>query len=699
MACWVFQVSILTYATLGAAITTRAAGLLIADGGLGGALEIKQHDVKVVINNGVAVTTVSQVFQNTEDRQVEALYTFPVPRGGSVAGFSMWINGKEMVGEVLEKQHAREIYDSYKRVRRDPGLLEQVNYRTFEMRIFPIAPRAEQRVQVVYYQELEFDHDWATYVYPLATQTRNDINAKAGRFSIHVDVKSEIPIAEMESPSHAKDFAIASHGENYREASLETRDGDLARDAVLSFRCARPRTGINVITSRQGREDGYLSLTLTAGEELAKLDQSMDYVFVLDVSGSMNDDGKLDLSRKAVGAFVNSLTKEDRFEVMSFNVEPTPAFKSLRAADDDAKKAADEFLARREARGGTVLNPAMTAAYKYAAADRPLNVIILSDGLTEQAERAQLISLIRQRPQGTRVFCIGVGNDVNRALLEQLADDSGGLAAFVSREDSFERQANAFRRKLMHPVATNLKITFDGGDVYDVEPRQLPNLYHGMPVRLYARYKTAGPVKVNVSGDVAGKPLVNSVSIDLAKEDLANPEIERMWAWHKVDRLLKEADSSGTRSPVIDEIVKLGESYSIATEYTSFLVLENDAEYQRWKIDRRNALRLERDRASQQQLLANLDQIRQKSADALGPAPLEEPKTLAMAIPAAAAPQTPQANTSPAPMPTASAPRPNSRDISFGGGGAIDPRELFIIVLLAGVALLCTRGSGKGVTK
>src|SRR3712207_5911722 len=92
---------------------TRAARLLIFNSGFGGALEVKEHEVNVVINNGVAVTTVTQVFQNTEDRQVEALYTFPVPKGGSVSNFSMWIGGKEMVGEVLEKKRARDIYESY----------------------------------------------------------------------------------------------------------------------------------------------------------------------------------------------------------------------------------------------------------------------------------------------------------------------------------------------------------------------------------------------------------------------------------------------------------------------------------------------------------------------------------------------------------------------------------------------------------
>ncbi|HXJ73981.1 MAG TPA: VIT domain-containing protein, partial [Candidatus Dormibacteraeota bacterium] len=81
----------------------HAAGLLIADGGLGGVLQIKDHEVQVTLNNGVAVTRVTEVFKNTENRQVEALYTFPVPRGASVANFSMWINGQEMVGEVVEK--------------------------------------------------------------------------------------------------------------------------------------------------------------------------------------------------------------------------------------------------------------------------------------------------------------------------------------------------------------------------------------------------------------------------------------------------------------------------------------------------------------------------------------------------------------------------------------------------------------------
>lgn len=250
--------------------SAHAAGLLVADGGFGGVLAIEQHSVRVTVNGGIAVTEVTQVFRNTEKRQVEALYTFPVPRGATVANFSMWIDGKEMTGEVVEKNRAREIYSSYKQQRKDPGLLEQTDYKTFEMRIFPIAPDARQKIQITYYQELEVDHDWVTYVYPLATGAPRRMDQKvSGTFALSFETKSQVPIVQMESPSHGDDFVIAKHTPHYVQASLEASGGDLGRDVVLTYRVERPRTGIDVVTSKAAGEDGYFYLTLTAGEELA----------------------------------------------------------------------------------------------------------------------------------------------------------------------------------------------------------------------------------------------------------------------------------------------------------------------------------------------------------------------------------------------------------------------------------------------
>jgi Ca-activated chloride channel family protein len=677
-----------TCLTVSSTHNAHAAGLLVADGGLGGVLEVKEHDVKVTINNGVAVTKVTQVFLNTEQRQVEALYTFPVPKGASVANFSMWINGKEMVGEVVEKQRAREIYNSYKAVRRDPGLLEQTDFRTFEMRIFPIGPGAEQKVEITYYQELDFDHDWATYVYPLATATRKEVDTRTtGKFAFALDTKSAVPIAAFESPSHGDGFVVAKHSDAYWQASLETRGGSLARDIVLAYRTARPQTGLDLITSKQGGDDGFFSLTLTAGDDLAKFDEGMDYVFLLDVSGSMANDGKLLVSKDSIGAFINELADKDRFEVMTFNVQPYLAFQKLRPADTTAKQDAIAFLSTQQARGGTVLNPALTTAYKYADADRPLNVVVLSDGLTEAQERATLLQLIAQRPRSAKVFCIGVGNDVNKPLLEQLAQDAGGLAAFISHGDNFTRQAQAFRRKLTRPAATDLQLDFGGLKVYDIEPRTLPNLYHGSPIRVYGRYSGGGEAQVALRGSVRGVELKKTAKLDFPKMDPANPEIDRMWASHRIDGLLKQADRTGSRAGVTDEVIKLGEGYSIVTEYTSFLVLENDGEFQRWKIDRRNALRMERDRRAHELTRLNLEKIRNKAVAGIGPQPevqLASAKPMVPSNIGTPAPASrPAPATSPSASPTATPQRNQSFDLGLGGGGSGPVGPLFVVGLLA----------------
>jgi Ca-activated chloride channel family protein len=677
--------------TLTAAQKSRAAGLLIAEGGFGGVLEIIEHDVSVTINNGVAVTEITQVFRNTEKRQVEALYTFPVPKGASVSNFSMWINGQEMIGEVLEKERAREIYNSYKQKKRDPGLLEQTDYKTFEMRIFPIGAGAEQRVQIAYYQELDFDNDWTTFVYPLATVTRPTIDSRVqGRFSASLNIKSAIPIVALESPSHKQDFLVVKHSDNYYEASLESRDGDLARDLVLAFQVSRPQTGLDLITSKEQGDDGYFSLTLTAGEELEKNQTGSDYVFILDVSGSMQNEAKLSTSRNSVDAFINALSPEDQFEIITFNRQVNTLFNGLQNADAASLEQAANFLISQEARGGTHLKPALTTAYKYGNPDRTLNAVILSDGMTEQAERQQLISLINSRPANIRVFCIGVGNEVNRPLLKQIAEDAGGLAAFISQGDDFKRQAKAFRRKLMHPVAVDLAIAVDGVRVYDLVPEKMPNLYHGVPVRVYGRYSRSGEGTVLLKGTVNGRPIETTATLEFPAVDENNPEIERMWAWQRVQKLQEKIDMTGSKDSV-DAIIRLGETYSIASVYTSFLVLENNKEYKRWKIEQRNAERMKRDRRAQNQRQKMLDRIRNQAMADLGPVENGQQQ-----LQLASANQTNQQTGRRQAPQSVPANRTNNSQRSvnlprLGGGGAIDPTTTALFAMALAGSILVTR--------
>lgn len=672
--------------------SARAAGLLVADGGFGGVLTIESHEVEVRVDNGVAVTRVEQVFRNTENRVVEALYTFPVPKSASVAGFSMWIGGREMVGEVVEKEKARQIYESYKERRQDPGLLEQKDYKTFELRIFPIAAGAEQRVQITYYQELDFDAEWATYVYPLATVATPGLNSRTeGRFALAFSARSEVPITELASPSHDTDFAVAKRGAHGVEASLETSGGDLGRDVVIAYKAERARTGLDLISSKPDGEDGFFQLTLTAGDELAATGAATDYLFLLDISGSMRDDGKLLQSRGSLGAFIEGLGGGDRFEVLAFNIDPRPLWGQLEPASAANKSRALDFLEAQQPGGGTQLKPALEMAWRYHDPQRPLVLVLLSDGMTEQKERAELLRLLAERPQGVRFFAVGVGNELNRPLLEQLAHEAGGLAAFVSSGDDFKRQAQAFRRKLLRPAAARPTLVFEGGGTYDLEPQILPDLYHGSPIRLYGRYREAGPATVVLAATVDGRAIERRIPIDLPATADDHPEVERMWASKKVDRLLKEAGGRGNRdAATVAEIVRLGEAYSIVTEHTSFLVLENDSEYQRWRIERKNALRLDRDRAAQARRGGELDKLREKARAELGPQPFEKlARDLRRALP----------ERSPAPPATPG----RGFDVDLGrsssggngggnGGGALDSRAALLAALLAAALIWRRRG-------
>jgi len=600
----------------------QAGGLLIASGRDGGKLKVEEHSVNVTINNGIAVTEVTQIFRNLENRQVEALYTFPVPKGATVSNFSMWIQGKEMIGEVVEKKRAREIYESYKAKRVDPGLLEQVDFKRFEMRIFPIEAKAVQKVVIVYYQELDVDNDWISYVYPLETVTIPGMESKTShKFSLNMEILSEVPIKDMMSSSHKSDFAINIINANYYHASLEVKEGDLNKDVVLSCLLSRAKTGVDLITSKSLKEDGYFYLTITSGEDGEKLDQGSDFVFVLDVSGSMVNEGKLDQSRKTINSFIALLDEKDRFELITFNTMPQSLFSKLTTPSPESTMKFQQAMSKIQARGGTSIEPALSLAYKYASKERSLNIVIISDGIDQASYPKSLIDLMKQYSSSlnARTFCVGVGNEVNKSLLQRIATESGGFAAFISNGDDFTKHAELFFKKLILPIAKNLDIKFEGMEVYDVYPKKIPDLYHGFPVRVYGRYKGSGETKIKFSAEFLDRKFSKTVDMNLPNSDDSNTAIERMWAYKKLDSLVNELPEHITESNEINEIVRLGEVYSIVSEYTSFLVLENDQEFKRWNIERKNLLRMSRDSKAIATTREKMETLRKSSAENLGP--------------------------------------------------------------------------------
>src|SRR5277367_4651111 len=90
----------------------QAAGLLIPVDKALPPLAMLRHTVTITLEDQTALTRVEQTFRNHTDRPLEATYVFPVPRGASVNRFTMWVDGKETKGELVEAARARQIYTS-----------------------------------------------------------------------------------------------------------------------------------------------------------------------------------------------------------------------------------------------------------------------------------------------------------------------------------------------------------------------------------------------------------------------------------------------------------------------------------------------------------------------------------------------------------------------------------------------------------
>ncbi|MCV6604405.1 MAG: VIT domain-containing protein, partial [Porticoccaceae bacterium] len=144
-----------------------AAGLMTPKSSNLPTLEIKQHHVNVVIEDGYAITSVEQVFYNPNSEELEAIYSFPVPEKASVGEFTYWIDGQPVTGEVLEKKQARELYEREKSRGRETAITEQDEYRTFDSSVYPVRGNQEVKIRLVYIQPVHVDHSIGRYLYPL----------------------------------------------------------------------------------------------------------------------------------------------------------------------------------------------------------------------------------------------------------------------------------------------------------------------------------------------------------------------------------------------------------------------------------------------------------------------------------------------------------------------------------------------------
>ncbi|MEM7393031.1 MAG: VIT domain-containing protein, partial [Verrucomicrobiota bacterium] len=234
-------------------------GILIPKDGSLPPLAIKHQRVDIAIKDGVAQTRVEQVFKNHTDQVLEATYIFPVPKNASINDFAMYINGKRESGELVEKGKARKIYEDIVRRMKDPGLLEHIDDNLFKIRVYPIAKKGEQRIEMEYSEALPYDGGLYKLTYPLKTGEK--ASSTLEDFTVSARLKSSIPIKNIYSPTHK--VGISWKGDHEAIIGFEEDAYMLNKDFELYYGVSKKDFGLNLLASSASKKDGYFMMMIS----------------------------------------------------------------------------------------------------------------------------------------------------------------------------------------------------------------------------------------------------------------------------------------------------------------------------------------------------------------------------------------------------------------------------------------------------
>ena len=504
--------------------------------------------------------------------------------------FTMVMNGKTVKGEVLEKDKAREIYEGIVARMQDPALLEFVGTRLFKARVFPLPARGTAQISLTYVEHLAREGGVVEYRYPLKTRPYNP--APVGTVGVHVSVKSDSEIKTVFSSSHQVDKARKNP--KHVDVSFEQKQHDADRDFYLFYTLSNREFGLHLLSDGADEKGGYFLMTLAPKQEFAKDEvQPKDIVFVVDTSGSMREHEKMAQAKKALSYGLKGLSPRDRFNVVSFSTEARAFGSGVISATPEAVGRAIGFVDDLEAVGGTNIHDALLEGFeKLGQADdgRVRLVVFLTDGLPTVGE-TRLESIVKavakRNASHARVFVFGVGYDVNTQLLDRIAEGNRGSRDYVTPGQNLELKLSSFFDKVAYPVFSDLSVSIDGVETFDVYPKRIPDLFKGSELTVLGRYKGAGTHAIRLSGQSGGKGRVFVFEGKFAEGKTERDFLSVLWARRKVGYLWDQIRLHGNNDELRQEIVRLGKKYAIATPYTSFLVVEDETVAQRRRVNRR----------------------------------------------------------------------------------------------------------------
>ena len=514
--------------------------------------------VRIRIDQQYAQTVLLQEFENISEERLEGRYLLRTA-GATVEGFAYWNGEQKIVGEVFEKQSARELYGKVVGKGRDPGLLEKTGEGSFAFNVFPIEPHERKRVEIRFGQRLPRSGGRMEYRLTLA----------GGGSEVTAEIADEHPLARIDSPSHA--LAVERPDARHARVRASAKPGGV-RDLVLEIEVNADPWQPAIAVHRDPGQDPYLVLQMAAPARIGQGEISAkDVTVVIDRSGSMSG-APLDQACAAAELVVRRLRPGDRVNVIAFDHEVDPLFRRPQPVES-SRDPALQFIRRLRAGGGTNIGLALqTALAAQNGGHEPHIVLFLTDG---QSDSESALRAAGADSGDARVFTLGLGPGVERPLLSRLAAMKRGRFTYIESPEAIEQRVGRLFDQIESPALVGLSLEARGATLAKVYPRTLPDLSAGDDLLIAARAIGAPgtPLELVVHGTLGGRQVSYPVAVALPAQ-ASRPWVARTWAKARVDDVLEEM--ALTRSPpqeLQDEVIGLGIAYDLVTPYTSFLAV------------------------------------------------------------------------------------------------------------------------------
>jgi len=535
-------------------------------------LDIKYHRVNVIIDDPVATTTVDQVFSNPYYQDLEADYIFPIPQFAVIDEFTAWLDGHKMQAELLPSHEAARIYEEIVKRRKDPALLEYAGRGIYRLRVYPIPARGDVRIKISYKETLKAESGTVEYLYPLNTEKHSGTNLE--ECSVNFRINSLEDIGSVYCPTHP--ITVERLGPRSFTASYYERNVKPNKDLILCYTRQNGLFGLHFLTyDEPGEKRGYFMGIISPPPREKDNRMNKNLIFLLDSSGSMRGE-KMEQAIGALRFCLAGLKEGDNFAVIDYDDDIRSFNRNLMSASKQNIADANLFCDMIEAEGGTNIYDALAnACGMIPSDDNPSYIIFLTDGLPTVGNTniENILANTKRLNEGrAHLFVFGVGYDVNAHLLDRLTEENRGTAEYVSPNEDIEVKVSRLATKISYPALTNTELAFENGEITDIYPHPLPDLFYGSDLIVFGRYGHGYVPNVTLKGKIRGQEVSYRYDDLAGRHDDNNEYIAMLWANRRIGYLIQQMRLHGTSDEILNEVIELSRKFGIVTEYTSYLV-------------------------------------------------------------------------------------------------------------------------------